>query len=139
MTAKRLLKDLPFENIKKGTVIRDDRLGSKYTISHGNTYYEGGGSSSNGDECFGDSESEIIKVIWNNPEWFEEAELKTVKVKAKNDSIILTFKEGTICIEDSETLAHAVCKLLRDHLGDGKVKNGGWVWNKFEKVNFELD
>ena len=123
---RRLLKDLPFGNLKVNTVIYKANRGhgGNYSISHGETYYKEGGSSSNGITTFDDSEEAILNAIWDNPEWFEDAVLEHIDFIPSNTSITLKFK--AMDIEDVETLTKGLIHIL-DHL-----KDDNYTWNDFK-------
>lgn len=107
---KRLLKDLPFENIKAGTVIfygsHGHGHGSTYCINRGEALYESGGSSSNGCSSFNETEVSILDAIWNNPEWFIEAKLKHIDIIARTNEIILRF--DSLDMDDAQMLARGI-------------------------------
>lgn len=73
---KRLLKDLPFGDLKVGSVLY--KVNSGYQISLGETFYEQGGSSGRGVIVLDNIEKSIINEIWDNGEWFEDAILKHI-------------------------------------------------------------
>jgi hypothetical protein len=126
---KRLLKDLPFANLKAGMVISEYNSG--YCIKNGETYYSTGGSSSNGITCFEESEEAIIKTIWDNPEWFTEAVLNKITLKARRDSVTLSF--DSIDIEDAELLAKGIMALIPKL---AEYKN--YSWGKFENIETKM-
>ena len=121
---KRLLKDLPFANLKTGDVIRNE--GGRYLIHHGESFYEGGGSSDKGIENFGESEDQLLDKIWDDCEWFEDAELKHIELVPKTGSITLRF--DPIDIEDAETLAKGIIHILPE------LTKGNHTWNKFKDI-----
>jgi hypothetical protein len=129
---KRLLKHLPFSNLEPGDVIyRGGRgTGGEFTISGGKTYYAGGGSSDNGIQGFNNSEEDILEKVWEDSEWFEDADLKHIDFIAKNDSITLRFK--SIDIDDAEDLARGIMHILPE------IENGNWAWNKFKGITTEM-
>jgi len=128
MNKRRLLKDMPFDNLSKGTVVSTGLGGlyGKYHIEQGNTYYKSGSSSSRGVTTFDKKVEEIIDLVWDNEEWFEDADLEEIKVIPSNTKIILEFKP--IDIEEAENLAKGIMHIL-PHLGDDS-----YVWGKFKDV-----
>ena len=86
---KRLLKDLPFGNLNKGAVLY--KVNSSYQMSRGETFYTAGGSSNNGINVLDNAEKSIVDEIWENPKWFENAELKHIDFIPKPTSITLNF------------------------------------------------
>ncbi len=86
---KRLLKDLPFGNLNKGTVLTKRNGG--YYLECGETLYKSGGSSHNGWLTLDDKECEIVNMIWDNEEWFIEATIKHIEIKATTTKIIIEF------------------------------------------------
>lgn len=130
---RRLLKDLPVGNLKIGDVIVKGGRGhgGRYSITNLNTFYDTGGSSSNGLKVFDEAEESIIDLIWNNDEWVEDANLDTLVLVPSTNRITIHFK--SIDAEDAEALAKGIIHIL-EHLGDGKHANGGYIWNKFSNV-----
>ena len=129
---RRLLKELPFENLKKGVVIwRGSRgQGGNYSISNASTYYEQGGSSSNGIEVFTDTEENILDLIWDNEEWFEDADLKHINLVPVTEGVLLRFK--SIDRAEKEELMKGLRHIL-PHLMDGN-----YVWNKFKDITSSI-
>lgn len=129
---RRLLKDLPFDGCKKDTVIYQAGWGhgGRYSISHKETYYSTGGSSSNGLTAFEKNEEEIIDLIWDNPEWFADADLKHIDFVYTTNSITLRF--DSIDIEDAKELTRGIIHIL-PHL-----KEKGWAWDKFGEITTEI-
>lgn len=126
---KRLLKDLPFEDLKKGTVLIK-RNGS-YEIPTFETYYDTGGSSSGGTYVFeNSSEQEIIDTIWDNPEWFEEATLKHIDIVLGREEIKLRF--APLSTEKATALAKGIQRILT-HLNDGS-----YTWNGMGDVTTKI-
>jgi len=125
---KRLLKHLPFSNLEPGDVIwRGGRgHGGEFSISHGKTYYEGGGNSDCGLQGFNNHEEDILAEIWENPEWFESADLKHIDFVAKNDSITLRFKP--IDKDEAEEFMKGLIHILPE------IEKEGWVWSKFKGI-----
>ena len=125
---RRLLKDLPFEGLKKGVVLWKGGRGhgGEYSISRGETYYSGGGSSSNGILTFERPVEEIINLVWDNSEWFEDADLKEVEVIASTTSITLRFK--SIDKDEAEELAKGIIHIFPH------IEETGWVWSKFKDI-----
>ena len=125
---RRLLKDLPFGNLKKDSVIV--YINNSYRINNGDTYYKEGGSSSNGISIFDESEENILNAIWDNPEWFEDAVLEHIDFIPSNTSITLRFK--AMDIEDVETLTKGLIHIL-DHLEDDN-----YTWNNFKAFTTKI-
>ena len=129
---RRLLKDLPFENLEKGDVISrgNKGFGGEFSISGGQTFYEGGGSSDRGLQGFNDKEEDILREIWDNEEWFADADLKHIDLIPATKSITLRFEP--IDIEEAEILAKGIIKIL-PHLQDGS-----YAWNKFKNITTQI-
>lgn len=125
---RRLLKDLPFANLKKGVVI--NFINNSYSIHNGDTFYIGGGSSSNGISMFEKSEEDILDTIWNNSEWFEDAVLTHIDFIPRNNSITLKF--DSIDIEEAEALTKGIIHIL-DHLQDGN-----FTWSGFKNITTSI-
>ena len=125
---RRLLKDLPFERCTKGTVLYKGGRGTggKYTISSKETYYEGGTRSGNGLWGFDKQSEEILDLIWDNPDWFADADLKHIDFVYTTDSVTLRF--APIDAEDAHDLMRGLIHVL-PQLAEGK-----WVWNKFKDI-----
>jgi hypothetical protein len=125
---KRLLKDLPFENLVAGTVLY--RVNGSYQIDSFKRYYESGGSSSGPTNVMDKSEKEVIDVIWDNEDWFESAELKHVDIVLSMDSVTLRFK--TMSADDVESFAKGIQRIL-PHLADDS-----YTWNKFSNITTKI-
>lgn len=126
---KRLLKDLPFENLKAGTVII--KRNSGYEIPSFPTYYDVGGSSSNGTQCiYNGSEKDIINTVWDNEDWFEEATLEHIDIVLGRSEIKLRFKP--LSADKANDLAHGIAEILK-HLDDGS-----YVWNGMGSVTTKI-
>lgn len=130
---KRLLKDLPFGNLEKGDVIyKGSRgFGGSYSITNGNLYYESGGASDRGLQGFNHAEEAILDTVWDNPEWFEVADLKHIDFIQKKGQIILRFEP--IDKGDQEDLVKGLIHIL-PKLGEEK----GWTWNKFKDITTSM-
>lgn len=124
---KRLLKDLPFGRLSKNTVLY--KVNGSYQVSGGKTYYENS-SSDNATYICEPNEREIIDLIWENPDWFEEATLSHIDFIPTTTSITLRF--NPIDIDDSEYLAKGIIHILK-HLEDGS-----YVWNKFKSITTSI-
>lgn len=117
---KRLLKDLPFENLKAGTVII--KRNSGYEVPSFPTYYDRGGSSGGSTQCiYVGSEKDIIDTVWDNEAWFEEATLEHIDIVLGRSEIKLCFKP--LSAEKANDLAQGIAQILK-HLDDGS-----YVWN----------
>lgn len=125
---KRLLKDLPFGGLKNGTVLY--KVNSGYQISHGETFYSTGGSSDNGVMVLDQKEESIVDMIWDNPDWFVDAELKHVDFVPKNDSITIRFDSMDIddVIDFTKGLIHILPEMEKE----------GWVWSKFKNITTSI-
>lgn len=126
---RRLLKDLPFENLKAGVVIwKGSRGGNfKYSVTRPTTFYKEGGESSGGVVSFDAPNAEVIlDTIWDNEEWFEDADITHIDIKIiSNHEISLQF--GSMDYEDVEYLAKGIQHQLQINMPKDK-----YVWNKFE-------
>ena len=130
---RRLLKDLPFEGATKNTVIFKGGRGhgGNYSVSRGETYYQTGGSSDRGLTCFTETEESILDVIWDNSEWFENADLNHIDFIPVEEGILLRFKN--IDRDEKEDLIKGLIFIL-PFLQEGKTKNSGYIWNKFKNI-----
>ena len=126
---KRLLKDLPFDNLKKDDVLY--KVNGSYQIDHGETFYKGGGSSHNGVTILNTSSKDIIDMIWDKEDWFEEAILDHISVIPKGTELVIKFTP--LCQEDSIYFAKGIIHIL-PHLEDGS-----YVWNKFKGITTSID
>jgi hypothetical protein len=125
---KRLLKDLPFDNLKKGDVLC--RVNGSYQIELGETFYSSGRSSHNGVIVLDSLSQEIVDMIWDNNNWFEDAVLNHITVIPKASEVILKF--DSICLDDSICLAKGIIHIL-PHLTDNS-----FVWNKFKDITTSI-
>ena len=125
---KRLLKDLPFDSLTKGKVLYKEN--GTYKTSGGKTFYENGGDSSRSTMVLGESGKDIVDVIWNNEEWFENADLNHIKFIPETNSITLHF--DPIDLDDVEVLTKGLIHIL-SHL-----KDGCYTWNKFKDITTEI-
>jgi len=125
---KRLLKDLPFGSLTKGKVIA--KHGGVYHVDSGKRYYSEGGSSSNGESVYGETEAHILDLIWDNDEWFVPSTLKHIDFIVKNDRLILKF--DSLSYQDVDTLAKGIIHLLPS------LQIGSWVWSKFKDITVAL-
>ncbi len=125
---RRLLKDLPFDGCGKGVIIWKGGRGhgGKYSISNKETYYSTGGSSSNGLTLFDKNEEEIIDLIWDNKDWFVDADLKHIDFIFTTTSVMLKF--DSIDIEDSKDLTRGLIHILPE------LKKKGWTWERFGDI-----
>ena len=129
---RRLLKDLPFDNLKVGTVVWKGSRGhgGSYSVSRGETFYESGGSSSNGIKTFGAVAEKLLDIIWDNGEWFEDADINHITIEINSNNLVLSFDH--IDIEDATSLAKGIAHIL-PHLGDGS-----YTWKKFSNITARL-
>ena len=129
---RRLLKDLPFDNLTAGIVIwRGGRgHGKDFSVSLGETYYSEGGSSSRGITVFEDSSEEILKEIWDNKEWFEDADIDHIDFVPVDDGILLRFK--SIDKDDRETLIKGLMHILPE------LEKGSYTWNQFVGIETSI-
>jgi len=125
---KRLLKDLPFERLTKGTVLV--KRNGNYEVGNFETYYETGGSSSNSTWVYSGAEKEIIDIIWDNSDWFEEASLKHIDIILGKEQITLKF--DPISAETTTALAKGIQRIL-PHLNDGS-----YTWNGMGDVTTKI-
>jgi hypothetical protein len=121
---KRLLKDLPFENIKANEVIfkGSHGHGNAYCISMGTTIYSTGGDSDNGCKSFDEIESSILDTIWDNPQWFEEAKLSHIKISHHKSQIILDFPSQDLddALEFAKVIQHLLV-VFYDQSVEGRI------------------
>lgn len=125
---KRLLKDLPFENLKAGEVM--EIINGKISINHGKTFYKGGGDSDNGISQFNGASEEIIRTVWDNPAWFENVELPEIEIKVERNTIIFDFKP--LSMEDAQELAMGIRKCINDKFAEA---NKGYTYERFNGFN----
>ncbi len=127
--AKVLLKDVPFENMKKGDVITF--YNGSYIKERGTTWYDGNMSgSSDGMLVFGKAESSIINIMWDLEEWFSSTNISPIKYTRSNKSITLSF-DNPLDLSDIEAIAMGIRKTLREHYKNTAIAMG---WQD-EKVN----
>ncbi len=124
MDKRRLLKDLPFGNMKNGTVLTKDNGG--YYIDKGETIYRGGGNSDNGWGVLEKDEVRIIDLMWDNPEWCEPATIEHVDIKASRDNILISFKH--LDLGQAQVFAKGIQHLLLNYWGKGQAK----TWHKLK-------
>lgn len=125
MEKKRLLKEMPFGDLKVGSVLTSVNGG--YEINNGQTFYREGGSSSNGTTCFNGAEEDIITAVWNDKKWFEDADLKHIEIKAERSKIILEFEP--LDLDDAQTLARGIQSCLTLFYGE---EDSNYVWKHFK-------
>ena len=114
--AKILLKDLPFNNVKKNTIVT--KRGNDFI-----SWYDGKiGGSDNGHYVFEGAAEDIIKTIWDNPEWFLSVGLE--KVKYSYDSKSITLHVGLMDAEDIRRIAIAIQRTLTSHYEETTLKMG---------------
>ena len=123
MEKKRLLKDLPF-NLQKDEVLTKGNGG--YYIDKGSTIYKEGGSSSNGWNVLDAQKIAIIDLIWDNKDWFVDANLKHVDIKTCRDKIIISF--DPLDLEQAQTFA----KGIRSCLANYGNEEGRHTWDEFK-------
>ena len=125
---RRLLKDLPFENLVTGTVVWKGSRGvnANYTVTRPTTFYAEGGESSGGITSFDAPNAEVIlDTIWDNPDWFEDADINHIDIKIiSNKELSLRFE--AMDYEDVEELAKGILHQLVINMPKDK-----YVWNKF--------
>lgn len=88
MEHKLLLKDLPF--CLKGTII--SKADMVFYTDRGETFYEHEGSSHNGRYEYQDIEEELLKALWDNPEWLGQYGGGYYWRTNNKDKITLEFK-----------------------------------------------
>jgi hypothetical protein len=125
---KRLLKDLPFGELTKGDVLR--KCNGGYVVEAFDTFYTSGGSSSGGVKTLDGSEINILDIIWENPEWFEDAELKHIEFKMNFNSITLKFEP--LSAEDVQDLTRGIIHILP------RLRDGPYVWGKFNGLTTSI-
>jgi len=130
MEKKRLLKDLPFDALKKGDVLTKAVDG--YYIDCGRTFYSGGGDSSNGCNYMTENAAPIIDLIWNDPKWFVQADIKHVDIKATKDKIIISF--DPVDLEQSQIFAMGI----RSCLSKFASEDGSHTWDEFKGFTMSL-
>lgn len=108
---KRILKDLPFRDVKKGDVI--GFINNRYRIDHGDMIYDGGSTAHIGITEFDLTEHAILDKIWNDSEWFEEAKINHVNVVASKDHLTLWF--DSLDLADAQEFARGVIHLMRNY------------------------
>jgi hypothetical protein len=126
MSKKRLLKDLPFDHLKKGAVV-DDVSQYHYHIHRGSTFYGNFSSSDNGVTTFSDEINEILDLVWNNPDWFEPATLEKIEITRTDGGILLKFQP--ISEDDKECLMQGLVSLLSD-----LENHPNKTWSKFKNL-----
>ena len=124
MSKKRLLKDLPFRKLTKGTVLTTGNHG--YYIDRGVTYYAGGGSSNNGWIVLDEAEIEIVRMIWENPEWFTDATVPILDMKVFTDKIEITF--ASLDLGQAQMLARGIQSCLANFGNEEE----SYVWQEFK-------
>lgn len=130
MEKKRLLKDLPFGNLKVGNVLTKGNGG--YYIDNGETLYKSGGSSSNDWNVLDSKEIEIIDMIWDNKDWFTDAVLKHIDIKAKTDGLLISF--DSLDLGQAQTFAKGIKSCLMNY-GSEEVN---YSWNEFKGFTISL-
>lgn len=125
---RRLKKDLPFGNLDKGIVLYS--VNSGYQISGGETFYSTGGSSDNGTQVLDEKEKEIVDMIWDNEEWFEDSTLKHLDFIPKRDSIEIRFE--SMDIDDVIDFTKGLIHILP------QMGNKGWTWSKFKNLTTQI-
>ena len=125
---KRLLKDLPFGDLKIGKVL--DRVNGSYQITRFPTYYKEGGSSDNATSILDETEKNIIDLVWDNEDWFEPAIVDHIDFIPVDSGILLKF--DSIDAIDKEDLIKGLIHIL-EHL-----KDGSYTWNKFDDITTRI-
>ncbi|MCH7928789.1 MAG: hypothetical protein IID03_12550 [Candidatus Dadabacteria bacterium] len=122
--AKVLLKDLPFNKLKKGSVVTI--WNGDYIIDNGETWYDGKLSGShNGHTHFDSIANDILETIWNNDSWFKPQSISSVKYSRTSKSIELSF-DSPLNLDNIEMITRGIKKTLELHYKD-TVKNMGWT------------
>lgn len=124
MNKKRLLKDLPFSNLKSGNVLTKGNGG--YYQERGEMIYSSGGSSHNGWKVLQGSEIDIIDKIWEDTEWFEDADLSEIVIHVNCNEISLSFKP--LDLGQAQDFAKGVASCLKNFYGKEK---GSYVWHQW--------
>ena len=121
--AKILLKDLPFRNLKAGDVFTE--FNGDLVIKNMGPWYDGEiGYGSDGMTTFNKEEMRLLRMIWDNKEWFEDVKLSPVRWDRNGKSITLSF-DKPIDLDDIGRLASGIERTLREHYKD-TVKKMGW-------------
>jgi len=120
---KRLLKDLPFGELNKGTVLTKGNGG--YYVDRGQTIYKEGGSSDNGWSVLDDKECAIIDMVWENETWFAESTIKHIDIKATTTKILIEFEP--VDLGQAQLFAKGI---QHSFLHYGEEKN--YSWNIFK-------
>ena len=126
---KRLLKDLPFGGLNKNTVLTKGNGG--YYIERGDTIYNGGGGSHNGWTTFDGKECDIINMIWDNTDWFVEANINHLEIKATTTGIIIGF--DAVDMGQAQLFAKGLQQCLL-HYGEEEK----YSWNIFKGFTTQL-
>ena len=121
---KRLLKDLPFGHLNKNSVLTKNGCG--YFIDNGVVLYTQGGGADNGKTVFEKEEEDIIDMIWDNPDWFIDAEIKNIVIKAGTQSIEIIF--DAVDLGQAQLFARGINHCLKSHYG----QDGNYSWNIFK-------
>lgn len=130
MTKKRLLKDLPFGNLTKGTVLTEGNGG--FYVDRGETIYKEGGSSSNGGVTLEGTEIEVVQMIWENPAWFTDATVPNLAMKVSTSKIEITF--APLDLKQAQDLAKGIRNCLQN-FGNEEQK---YVWQEFKGFTISL-
>lgn len=130
MEKKRLLKDLPITRLTAGVVVTKTNGG--FLVDYGDTIYSSGGSSSNGQWVFDKPERDLMNLIWENGEWMEPAELKSITIKAETDKVVISFKP--LDLAQAQTFAKGLQHTLSNHFG----VIGSYTWNEFKGFEINL-
>jgi len=120
-----LQKDLPFENLKAGTVI--SFTNNKFIVECGNTWYEGNPNSTshNGWRYFEEDANSILNLIWDNTEWFKKPLITApIKWSRSNNRITLIFNDN-MDLDVIESITKGIRTTLVNHY-KSHTKNMGW-------------
>ena len=131
MNKKRLLKDLPFGGLTRGVVLTKGN-GGYYTDLGDTIYSEGHGSSHRGQRTLDSiTEYDIVDLIWNNLEWFEDADLKAITIEASTDKIVISFLP--LDLAQAQTFAKGIAWCL-----DFSWPASGYTWSEFKDFKIKM-
>lgn len=105
---KRALKDLPFWNIKKGSVILRDYDKDIFKLSATENFHN-----SMWDEVFSKSEEDLLRLLWDNKDWFEKPEIGDIVIGIENNKITLHF--NPLSLYDVKKLSKEIKELIEEN------------------------
>lgn len=110
---------MPFGELKKDTVLSKG--------DSGGSFFVGGGSSSHTKPNFYGLEADIIANLWDNDDWFVDAELKHIDIIIESNKIIIEF--DPIDLGDAQTFAKGIKSCLNKFYG---IEEHNYIWKKFK-------